>query len=105
MNSLLFYFVPLLIFGVINNLIGEFSWPYYLVLLLAFLMFQLAQLRYQKNAVPGIAKISQGLFYVLAVATIFRDQFLNVTLVNVLIAITLAAVIVEILQNRKKPSQ
>lgn len=105
MNSLLFYFVPLLVFGVINNFIGQFSWPYYLVLLLAFLMFQLARLRYPKDAVPGIAKISQGLFYLLTVAIIFRDQYLNVTLVNVLIGITLGVVIVEILQNRKKPSQ
>lgn len=104
MNSVLFYFVPLLVFGIINNFIGQFSWPYYLILLLAFLMFQLARLRYPKNDVPAIAKISQGLFYVLTVAVIFRDQYLNVLLINLLIGITFGVVIVEILQNRKKPS-
>ncbi|CEG22663.1 hypothetical protein BN1080_01596 [Planococcus massiliensis] len=105
MNSLLFYFIPLIIFGVINNWIEQFSWPYYLVLLLAFLLFQLARLRYPKDAVPGIAKISQGLFYALTVAIILRDKYLDAALVNVLIAFTLVAVLVEISQNRKKPSQ
>lgn len=105
MNSLLFYFVPLIVFGAVNNFVGQFSWPYYVVLLLAFLMFQLARLRYPKDAVPAIAKISQGMFYLLTVAIIFRDHYLNAAIINVLIGITLGVVIVEILQNRKKPSK
>ncbi|ANU28204.1 hypothetical protein [Planococcus versutus] len=103
MKSLLFYFIPLLVFAVVNNFVSVFSWPHYLVLLIAFLIFQLARTRYPKDAIPFIAKITQAVFYILTVATIFRDQFLTPLLINVLLGVTLGFVIVEILQTRKKP--
>ena len=104
MKSVLFYFIPLLIFAVINNAVASLSWPHYLVLLLAFLVFQLARIRYPKDALPTIAKITQAAFYILTVATIFRDQFLSPLIINVLLGITLGLVIVEIIQTKKKPS-
>lgn len=104
MKSVLFYFIPLGVFAVVNNLVDRLYWPYYLVLLLAFLVFQLARLRYPKDAVPPIAKVTQAIFYILTVAFIFRDQYLNPLLINVLLGITLGIVIVEIMQYRKKPS-
>lgn len=104
MKSLLFYLIPLVIFAVINNTVASFSWPHYLVLLLAFLMFQLARMRYPKDAIPPIAKITQAVFYILTVATIFRDQFLSPFLINVMLGITLGFVISEIIQTKKKPS-
>lgn len=104
MKSLLFYVIPLLIFAVINNTIAVLTWPYYLVLLLAFLVFQLGRTRYPKDALPAIAKTSQVAFYILTVATIFRDQFLSPLLINVLLGVTIGVVIVEIIQTKKKPS-
>lgn len=102
MKSFLFYFIPLLIFAVANNLVAELSWPHYLVLLLAFLVFQLARLRYPKDSIPPIAKITQAAFYMLTVATIFRDEFLSPLIINVLIGITCGLVVVEIIQTKKK---
>jgi len=104
LKSVLFYFIPLGVFAAVNNLVDRLYWPYYLVLLLAFLVFQLARLRYPKDAVPPIAKVTQAIFYILTVSFIFRDQYLNPLLINVLLGITLGIVIVEIMQYRKKPS-
>lgn len=104
MKSVLFYFIPLLIFAVVNNAVSVLSWPYYLVLLLGFLVFQLARMRYPKDAIPPIAKITQAAFYILTVATIFRDEFLNPLIINVLLGITFGLVLAEIFQTKKKPS-
>ncbi|SDH13591.1 hypothetical protein SAMN04487975_10347 [Planococcus glaciei] len=104
MKSVLFYFIPLAMFAAVNNLVDRLYWPYYLVLLLAFLVFQLARVRYPKDAVPPIAKISQAVFYILTVAFIFRDQYLDPWIINVLLGVTLGIVIVEIMQYKKKPS-
>ena len=104
MKSVLFYFVPLAVFAVVNNLVDRLYWPYFLILLLAFLMFQLARLRYPKDTVPPVAKITQMVFYILTVAFIFRDQYLDPLIINVLLGVTLGIVIVEILQYKKKPS-
>lgn len=103
-KSVLFYFIPLLIFAVINNVVEILSWPYYLVLLVAFLVFQLARIRYPKDAIPPIAKITQAAFYILTVATIFRDQYLDPLLINVLLGVALGLVIIELLQTKKKPA-
>ncbi|MBZ5202211.1 hypothetical protein HU147_13365 [Planomicrobium chinense] len=103
MKSVLFYFIPLAMFAAVNNLVDRLYWPYYLVLLLAFLVFQLARVRYPKDAVPPIAKVSQAIFYILTVAFIFRDQYLDPWIINVLLGITLGIVIVEIMQYKKKP--
>ncbi|WP_224076892.1 hypothetical protein [Planococcus chinensis] len=100
---MLFYFIPLAMFAAVNNLVDRLYWPYYLVLLLAFLVFQLARVRYPKDAVPPIAKVSQAIFYILTVAFIFRDQYLDPWIINVLLGITLGIVIVEIMQYKKKP--
>lgn len=104
MKWVLFYLIPLLVFAMVNNLVAELSWPHYLVLLLAFLTFQLARMRYPKDAIPAIAKITQAAFYILTVATIFRDEFLDPLIINVLLAVTLAIVIVEFIQTQKKPA-
>lgn len=103
-KSVLFYFIPLLVFAVINNVVEVLSWPYYLVLLVAFLVFQLARIRYPKDAIPPIAKITQAAFYILTVATIFRDQYLDPLLINILLGIALGLVIIELLQTKKKPA-
>ncbi|MBD8014135.1 hypothetical protein H9630_04815 [Planococcus sp. Sa1BUA13] len=104
MKSVLFYFIPLLVFAVINNVVEVLSWPYYLVLLVAFLVFQLARIRYPKDAIPPIAKITQAAFYILTVATIFRDQYLDPLIINILLGIALGLVIIELLQTKKKPA-
>lgn len=101
MKSLLFYFIPLVVFAISNHFVAVFSWPHYLVLLIAFLMFQLARTRYPKDALPAIAKITQAAFYILTVATIFRDQFLSPAVINVLLGITLGLVLVELYQTKK----
>ncbi|MDN3426378.1 hypothetical protein QL992_02535 [Microbacterium sp. APC 3898] len=103
-KSVLFYFIPLLVFAVINNVVEVLSWPYYLVLLVAFLVFQLARIRYPKDAIPPIAKITQAAFYILTVATIFRDQYLDPLIINILLGIGLGLVIIELLQTKKKPA-
>lgn len=103
-KSVLFYFIPLLVFAVINNVVEVLSWPYYLVLLVAFLVFQLARIRYPKDAIPPIAKITQAAFYILTVATIFRDKYLDPLLINVLLGVALGLVIIELLQTKKKPA-
>jgi hypothetical protein len=104
LKSVLFYFVPIAVYAVINNTVDRLYWPYFLVLLLAFLMFQLARLRYPKDAVPPAAKITQGAFYIVTVAFIFRDLYLEPLIINVLLGVTLGIVLVEIMQYRKKPS-
>lgn len=104
MKSLLFYFIPLLVFAIVNNVVTSMAWPHYLALLLAFLVFQMARLRYPKDGVPRIAKITQAAFYILTVATIFRDEFLSPLAINIMIGVTLGIVIVEIIQTKKKPA-
>lgn len=104
MKSVLFYFIPLAVFASVNNFVDRLYWPWFVTLLLAFLMFQLAKLRYPKDGVPGIAKASQAFFYILTVAFIFRDQYLDAFIINILIGLTLGIVIVEIKKNREKPS-
>nr|WP_316046513.1 hypothetical protein [Planococcus glaciei] len=47
-------------------------------------------------------KISQAIFYILTVAFIFRDQYLDPWIINVLLGVTLGIVIVEIMQYKKK---
>ncbi|MBT2582096.1 hypothetical protein J7E21_04690 [Planococcus sp. ISL-109] len=104
MKTLLFYFLPLAIYAAVNNGVSEdLSWPYYLILLLAFLMFQLGRLRYPKNAVPPAAKVTQAVFYVLAVAMIFRDKYLDAGLVNLMIVLATVFVVVELFIT--KPQQ
>lgn len=104
MKSILFYLIPLAIFVAINNFIDNLFWPYYIVLLLAFLAFQLARLRYPKNELPMTAKLAQAAFYILTVAVIFRDQFLSVSVINILLGLTLGLVIVDLLVSKKQPS-
>lgn len=96
-KTLLFYFVPLAVYAAVNNGISnELSWPYYLILLLAFLMFQLGRLRYPKNAIPPAAKVTQAVFYGLAVVMIFRDKYLDASLVNLMVVLATVFVIVEL---------
>lgn len=104
MKSILFFIIPLIVYTVINNAVDDLFWPYFLVLLIAFVIFQLARLRYPKDAVPLPAKITQAAFYVLTVAFIFRDQFLSPLIINVLLGLTIGLVIAEILQSKKQPS-
>ncbi|MGO1060042.1 hypothetical protein ACTL32_12985 [Planococcus sp. FY231025] len=104
MKSVLFYLVPLAVFALVNNLVDRLYWPWFVTLLLAFLMFQLARLRYPKDGVPPIAKASQAFFYILTVAFIFRDQYLDPFIINLLLGVTLGIVIVELMKHRKKPS-
>ncbi|HSP22450.1 MAG TPA: hypothetical protein VLQ20_08970 [Planococcus sp. (in: firmicutes)] len=104
MHSVLFYIVPILIYLAVNNIVANLYWPHFLVLLLSFLMFQLARVRYPKDGVPLYAKVTQAVFYVLTVAFVFRDQYLNPLIINILLAVTIGFVIAEIMQNRKKPS-
>ena len=105
LHSVLFYFVPIVIYLVVNNIVDNLYWPHFLVLLLSFLMFQLVRVRYPKDGVPLYAKVTQAAFYVLTVAFIFRDQYLNPQIINILLAVTIGLVIAEIMQNRKKPSK
>lgn len=105
MKSNLFYFLPMLVYVLVNNFITNFSWPYFLILLLGFVVFQLARLRYPKDAIPATAKATQASFYLLTVAIIFRDQFLDPLIVNVLLGLTFGLVLMEIFQNKKEPSQ
>nr|WP_316046512.1 hypothetical protein [Planococcus glaciei] len=58
MKSVLFYFIPLAMFAAVNNLVDRLYWPYYLVLLLAFLVFQLARVRYPKRRCTANCKKS-----------------------------------------------
>lgn len=104
LQSVLFYIVPIVIYLLVNNLVANLYWPHFLVLLLSFLMFQLARVRYPKDAVPLYAKVTQAAFYVLTVAFVFRDQYLNPLIINILLAVTIGLVLAEIMQNRKRPS-
>ncbi|MDN3450932.1 hypothetical protein QMA09_12110 [Planococcus sp. APC 3906] len=105
MHSVLFYIIPIVIYLVVNNLVDHLYWPHFLALLLSFLVFQLVRVRYPKDSIPLYAKITQAAFYVLTVAFIFRDQYLNPAMINILLAVTIGLVIAEIMQNRKKPSK
>lgn len=102
MNSILFYIIPLVVYAVVNNTVDNLYWPHFLVLLLSFIVFQLARLRYPKDNIPSTAKIAQGAFYVLTVAFIFRDQFLDPLIINILLGITIGIAIMEIMQGRKQ---
>lgn len=97
-KTLLLYFLPLAVYAAINNMIsGNLAWPHYLILLFAFLMFQLGRLRYPKNAVPPAAKVTQAVFYALAVMMIFRDKYLDAGLVNLMIVLSAVFVVVELI--------
>lgn len=102
MNSILFYLIPLFVYAVVNNIVDNLYWPHFLVLLLSFIVFQLARLRYQKDRIPSTAKIAQGAFYVLTVAFIFRDQFLEPLFINIFLGITAGLVIMDIMQGKKQ---
>ena len=104
-NSVLFYVIPLIVYVIVNNTVDNLYWPHFLLLLVSFVVFQLARIRYPKDKIPTTAKVSQGAFYVLTVAIIFRDQFLDPLIVNVLLGITIGAVIFEIAQGKKKASK
>lgn len=105
MKTLLFYFLPLAAYAGVNNWIKEdLTWPYYLILLFAFLLFQLGRLRYPKNDMPKAAKVTQAVFYVLAVMMIFRDQFLDAGLVNLMIVLTTVFVVVELMITKPQPN-
>lgn len=105
MNSVLFYIIPLIIYAVVNNTVDNLYWPHFLVLLVSFVIFQLARVRYPKDKIPTTAKIAQGAFYILTVAFIFRDQFLEPLIINVFIGITIGLVIIEIMQGKKQASK
>ena len=104
-NSVLFYIIPLVVYAIVNNTVDNLYWPHFLVLLLSFVVFQLARLRYPKDKLPTTAKVSQAAFYVLTVAIIFRDHFLEPLIVNVLLGITIGLVIIEIMQGKKQASK
>lgn len=104
MNSVLFYIIPLIIYAIVNNAVANLYWPHFLLLLFSFVVFQLARIRYPKDNIPAPAKVAQGAFYVLTVAIIFRDQFLDPLIVNVLLGITIGLVIFEISQDKKQAS-
>lgn len=105
MKSLLFYIIPLVVYAIVNNSVDNLYWPHFLLLLLSFVVFQLARIRYPKDKVPATAKVAQAAFYVLTVAIIFRDQFLEPLIVNVLLGITIGLVIIEIAQGKKQASK
>lgn len=105
MKSLLFYIIPLVVYTIVNNTVDNLYWPHFLLLLLSFVVFQLARIRYPKDKVPATAKVAQAAFYVLTVAIIFRDQFLEPLIVNVLLGITIGLVIIEIAQGKKQASK
>ncbi len=105
MNSVLFYIIPLIIYAVVNNTVDNLYWPHFLVLLVSFVIFQLARVRYPKDKIPTTAKIAQGAFYILTVAFIFRDQFLEPLIINVFLGITIGLVIIEIMQGKKQASK
>ncbi|WP_033542462.1 hypothetical protein [Planococcus sp. CAU13] len=102
MNSILFYLIPLVVYAIVNNTVDSLYWPHFLMLLLSFIVFQLARLRYPKDRIPSTAKVAQGAFYVLTIAFIFRDQFLNPLFINVFLGIAIGLVIIEILQGKKQ---
>lgn len=102
MNSILFYIIPLIVYAIVNNTVDNLYWPHFLVLLLSFIVFQLARLRYPKDKLPSSAKVAQAAFYVLTVAFIFRDQFLDPLIINILLGIAIGLVIMEIMQGRKQ---
>jgi hypothetical protein len=104
MKTILFYSIPLVVYLVINNFIANLTWPYFLILLLSFLLFQLAKLRFPKDAIPTVAKLTNGVFYVTTVAFALRDQFLNPLVINVLLAIAIGLAIIDLLQTKKEPS-
>ena len=105
MNSVLFYIIPLVIYAIVNNSVDNLYWPHFLLLLASFVIFQLARVRYPKDKIPTTAKVTQGAFYILTVAFIFRDQFLEPLLINVFLGITIGLVIIEIMQGKKQVSK
>lgn len=105
MNSVLFYIVPLIIYAIVNNTVDNLYWPHFLVLLIGFVIFQLARLRYPKDKIPATAKVAQGAFYVLTVAIMFRDHFLEPLIINVFLGVTIGLVIIEIVQGKKQASK
>lgn len=104
MKSILFYSIPLFVYLLINNLVTHLSWPYFLILLLSFLLFQFGKLRFPKDALPPITKMTNGVFYVMTVAFAVRDQFLNPLVINILLAITVILAIIDLRQTKKEPS-
>lgn len=102
MNSILFYIIPLAVYAIVNNTVANLYWPHFLILLLSFVVFQLARMRYPKDKIPATAKTAQTAFYILTVAFIFRDQFLAPLYINVLLGVTIGLVIIEIMQSKKQ---
>ncbi|PSL41918.1 hypothetical protein B0H99_101164 [Planomicrobium soli] len=105
MKPTLFYSIPLLVYIVVNNGVAYLTWPYFLIVLLSFLLFQMARLRFPKGAIlPLTAKMTNAAFYITTVAFAFRDQFLSPTTVNTLIGITICFAIADLRQTKKEPS-
>lgn len=102
MNYILFYIIPLVIYAIVNNTVDNLYWPHFLLLLASFVIFQLARMRYPKDKIPATAKVAQAAFYVLTVALIFRDQFLEPLIINVFLGITIGLVIIEIMKGKKQ---
>ncbi|TWT01008.1 hypothetical protein [Planomicrobium sp. CPCC 101079] len=105
MKYAFFCSIPLIIYILINNLVAHLSWPYFLLVLLSFLLFQMARLRFSRGAVlPPITKLNNGAFYATTVAFALRDQFLNPLVINLLIGITVCLTIADLRQTKKEPS-
>jgi hypothetical protein len=105
LKYVLFYSIPLLVYILINNLIASLTWPYFLLVLLSFLLFQMARLRFPKGAaLPIISKAASAAFYVTTVAFALRDQFLQPLAINILLAITACFAVIDLRQTKKEPS-
>ncbi|MDN7241055.1 hypothetical protein QWY14_04595 [Planococcus sp. N028] len=104
MKPILFYSIPLLVYIIINNSVADLSWPYFLILLLSFVLFQMAKLRFPKDAIPFLTKVTSGVFYITTVAFIFRDPFLNPLVINILLGITIGLAISDLRQSPKQRS-
>ncbi|MGI2327004.1 hypothetical protein [Planococcus sp. YIM B11945] len=105
MKFVLFYFIPLVVYIVLNNAIDQMSWPYFILVMASFLLFQMTRLRFPKDApLPFTTKLANWGFYALTVAFVFRDQFLNPLIVNVGIGITVGLVIIDLFQTKKELS-
>ena len=104
LTAIFFYSIPLLVYIIINNLIADLTWPYFLILLLSFVLFQLAKLRFPKDAIPFITKLTNGVFYITTVAFIFRDQFVNPLVINILLGITIGLAVIDLKQTKKQPA-
>ncbi|TWT28368.1 hypothetical protein [Planomicrobium sp. CPCC 101110] len=105
MKYIMFYSIPLAVFLLINNAVGQLSWPYFLVVLLSFLLFQMGRLRFPKGApLPPATKLANAAFYAATVAFALRDRFLDPLVINLLIGITIVLVIADMRQVKKEPS-